>query len=501
MTRIQIQKLTLGALRCAKISGFLALTLVLCSGLTASRIPTTLERILNNGEITMISRNGPTTYFEGVEGYLGFEYQLGAAFADYLGVNFKISEEEDLGVMLNRLADEPLKFAGAGLSVTPKRTHKVQFGPSYKQVTQQLLYRSGTSRPRSIEDVTNKRLVVVGNSSHEENLARLKRTHPELSWESRPDLEMMDLVEMVHEGEIDFTIVDSNAFDLNRTLYPKARLAFDISEPENLAWAFPKQKDQSLMKQVEKFFAQQSTSDLIDEVFERYYGHVGELNVGDSLVFMKRLNTRLPKWQSLLKNASDQAGLDWHLLAAISYQESHWNPRAVSPTGVKGFMMLTLPTAKDVGVKNRLDAKQSIYGGARYFKRMLDKVPDRITGPDRVWLALAAYNMGYGHLEDARRLTQHFGGNPDKWTDVREYVRKLSKRKYYKSTKHGYARGWEAVDYVQNIRNFYNIVAWHQRGLEEQQLAQNDSTPEYADFSPVVSEAVKTLSTPSSVEL
>ena len=158
--------------------------------------------------------------------------------------------------------------------------------------------------------------------------------------------------------------------------------------------------------------------------------------------------------------------------------------------------MLTLPTAKDVGVSNRLDAEQSIFGGARYFKRMLDKIPARIDNPDRTWLALAAYNMGFGHLEDARKLTEHFGGDPDKWVDVREHVLSLSKRKYYKHTNHGYARGWEAVEYVQNIRNFYNIVAWHQRGLE-QQLAQNDVAPTYPNFSKVVSEAVKTLSTPS----
>ena len=424
---------------------------------------------------------------------------MGQRFAEFLGVKLKIVEEEDLGVMLNTVAESPLQFAGAGLTVTPQRQHKVQFGPSYMDVNQKLLYRSGTAKPRKVEDIYGKKLVIIGNSSHEENLVRLKRDYPGLEWEARSDLEMMDLMELVQEGEIDLTIVDSNAYDLNRTLFPGARIAFDIAEAEQLAWAFPKQKDRSLYDKAEEFFATSTTLALVDETVEKYYGHVGELNAGDSVVFMNRLNSRLPKWRSMLEQASIETGLDWHLLAALSYQESHWNPKAVSPTGVKGFMMLTLPTAKDMGVKNRLDAEQSIFGGARYFKRMYDRIPERIAEADRIWLALAAYNMGFGHLEDARKLTQHFGGNPDKWADVREHVLLLSKRKYYKHTDHGYARGWEAVEYVQNIRNFYNIVAWHHRELE-QQIAQNDQIPEYADFSPIVSEAVKVISTPS-VEL
>src|SRR5690606_726272 len=186
-------------------------------------------------------------------------------------------------------------------------------------------------------------------------------------------------------------------------------------------------------------------------------------------------------------------GLDWHLLAALAYQESHWNPTAKSYTGVRGFMMLTQDTANDLGINNRLNPEQSIIGGARYFKSLHSRLPDRIGEPDRTWLALAAYNVGLGHLEDARILAQHHGANPDKWVDVQEYLPLLAKRKYYKFTKHGYARGWEPVEYVQNIRNFQTIIAWHE--LEKgrlQQLAMNEEKPEeFAQFSPVVTEAVK----------
>lgn len=483
-------------LRSIKLSSFVAIWLVLCSGLNSSKIPSELERVLSAGKISMLSRNGPTTYFEGPQGPTGFEYILASAFAKHLGVELTIVEEGDLGAMINALSEGKYQFAGAGLTATEQRRHKVDFGPAYLDVTQKLIYRSGSKRPRKIEDIYGKTLVVIANSSHEESLIRLKRNHPELKWEARADIEMMELLELVHIGEFELTLVDSNAYDLNRILYPKARAAFDISEPEQLAWAFPKHIDKSLYKQAEIFFALEETQTLISEALETYYGHIGELNVSDSLVFMKRLDTRLPKWRDELQKAAMETELDWQLLAAISYQESHWNPRAVSPTGVKGFMMLTLPTAKDVGVTNRLDAIQSIHGGAKYFKSIYRRIPKRIQDPDRTWLALSAYNIGLGHLEDARKLTQHHGGNPDKWVDVRENLLLLSKRKYYKFTAHGYARGWESVGYVQNIRNFYNMIAWNERNID-QQVAQNDEQPDYEEFSPVVSEAVKTLSTPS----
>ncbi len=483
-------------LRAAKLASFATVCVVLTGLLEQSREPTALERIQAKGEIRMISRNGPTTYYEGAEGYTGFEYAIANAFARHLGVKLRIVEEEDLGMMINAVGSEIGDFAAAGLSITEQRLHKVQFSPAYFEVTQKLIYRAGDVQPKSVEDLYGKRLVVIGNSSHSENLIRLKRDYPGLEWEERYDLEMMDLLEMVHNGEVDHTIVDSNAYEINNTLFPKAREAFDISGTEQVAWAFPKMKDESLMREVKAFFAREQTQRLIADAKEEFYGHVGKLDYAGSIVFTGRLDSRLPKWRDMLEAAAVESNLDWQLLAALSYQESHWNPRAVSYTGVKGFMMLTLPTAKEMGVKNRLNAEQSIFGGARYFRSIYDRIPERISEPDRTWLALAAYNIGLGHVEDARILTEHHGGDPDKWQDVRENLLLLSKRKYYKFTRHGYARGWEAVSYVQNIRNFYSIIAWNEKN-RAQRVAQTYVEPDYAEFSPVVAEAVKTIAAPT----
>ena len=483
--------------RALKLVVAMQLLVLLVVQLVSSSTPNQLQKVLNAGKIVMLSRNGPTTYYEGPSGLSGFEYELGNAFAKHLGVELEIVEEPDIGLMLNSLANQRGNFAGAGLSITNQRQTKVEFSTPYLEVTQKLVYRAGSRKPRSIEDLYDHPIVIIGNSSHEENLQRLKKKHPRLRWTLRFDLEMMELLELVHEGEIKYTIVDSNAYDINSPLYPKARTAFDISEKEQLAWAFPKQIDRTLIVEAQKFFEHVKETGFIDDAKEAFYGHVGGLDYSGSILFAKRLESRLPKWKDKLQKAAKETEQDWRLLAALSYQESHWNPRAVSHTGVKGFMMLTRTTAKEVGVSNRLNAEQSIQGGARYFRSIYNRIPERISDPDRTWFTLAAYNMGTGHLNDARILTEAHGANPDKWIEVREYVLLLSKRKYYKHTKHGYARGWEAVDYVHNIRNFHSIIEWHDNN-QQQQLAQTKhEEPDYAEFSPLVIEAVRSLSTPA----
>ena len=476
-----------------------AIFAVLTVFLASSNIPNTLERIQLSGELHMVSRNGPTTFYESANGYTGFEYIVAKKFAKHLGVKLVVHDSDDLGQMLYDVANLKFDFAAAGLTVTPKRKLLVDFSAPYLEITQQLIYKQGNKRPQSPEALVGKKILVIGNSSHSERLRELKRMIPELTWQERHDVEMLDLLEMVHNGEIDHTIVDSNAYDINNSLYPKARVAFDISEPQQLAWAFPQQIDKSLYNEAQKFFAKDKTQKKIAETIDVFYGHLGKLDYSGALVFASRVESRLPKWEDKLKAAAEKYELDWQLLAALSYQESHWNPKARSYTGVRGFMMLTRNTAKEMGVKNRLNADQSILGGAKYFKKIHGRISQSIAEPDRTWMALSAYNMGFGHLEDARKITELEGADPTKWADVSERILHLEKRKYYKFTKHGYARGSEAVDYVQNIRNFHTIIAWSEKEKLEQ-LADAEvpfMEDQFAKLSPVLTEAVKSIAVES----
>jgi membrane-bound lytic murein transglycosylase F len=217
-------------------------------------------------------------------------------------------------------------------------------------------------------------------------------------------------------------------------------------------------RDQSLLDEATGFLEEIRGDGTLAQLVERYYGHVGRLNFVDSRDFRRHLNLRLPPLIPFFKKAAGQTGIDWRLLASIGYQESHWDSTAVSPTGVRGIMMLTRATARQMKVRQRTDPEQSILGGARYLKVIERKIPDRIREPDRMWLTLAGYNVGFGHLEDARILTQRQGGDPDKWQDVKKRLPLLSEKKWYKSTKHGYARGREPVQFVENIRSYYALL-------------------------------------------
>ncbi len=447
-------------------SRFSLAALILCLPfiLSASHTPTALERVLESGELRIISRNGPTTYYEGRLGLDGYDYTLAKAFADHLDVELAITEEENFGDIFQAVGSKSGQMAAAGLTVSEQRKEAVLFTRPYMQVTQEVLYRAGTKRPLNTEDLLGKSILVISNSSHVERLQQLQLQMPLLRWHEQSDIEMSDLMEMVHTGTIDYAIVDSNAYDMNRSLYPRARRAFTISEsPQGIAWAFPQGSDRSLYDLADSFIANAEATGMLKEMQERFYGHVDGMDAGSAFTFARRIQQRLPRWQEYLEIAGTMFDLDWQLLAAMSYQESHWNSLARSYTGVRGLMMLTRATAKEVGVQDRLDPIQSIYGGAKYFRKIFDRIPEDIQGADRTWLSLAAYNIGFGHMEDARILTERMGGDPNKWTDVRTHLPLLTKRKYYRTTKHGYARGWEAVKYVQNIRSFYNTIALHEQ--------------------------------------
>ena len=284
---------------------------------------------------------------------------------------------------------------------------------------------------------------------------------PDLSWEERPQTDNEELLRLVAEGEIDLTVANSNEVTLNRRFYPELRVAFNLTEAQPLAWVFPADRDDSLYRSARDFFGDIKDNGTLHQILERYYGHARRLDYVGTRTFLRHIEERLPRFQAAFESAAAAQGLDWRLLAAIGYQESHWNPRAKSPTGVRGLMMLTQKTAGQLGVDNRLDPEQSIMGGAEYLKGVRDRVPQRIPEPDRTWMALAAYNVGFGHLEDARKLTQSQDGDPDKWVDVMKRLPLLSQRKYYIHTRHGYARGHEPVQYVQNVRSYYDILVWY----------------------------------------
>jgi membrane-bound lytic murein transglycosylase F len=417
-----------------------------------------LSAVKHAGELVVLTRNSPTTYYEGPDGPTGFEYDLAHAFAARLGVTLRMKTVDRFSDLLPMVADGDGDFAAAGLTITPLRETQVRFTPSYQTIRQQVVCNARTPPPANVKGLIGRHLEVAAGTSYVEVLNRLKLRYPQLSWTTTDNLQTEDLLVQVQQGLTELTVADSNIIDLSRQFNPDLRVAFDLSEPEKLAWAFPLSDDDSLYQAASRFLEDMRQSGELAHLIERHYGPASRFNPINLAAYIEKITTDLPRYRDIFQEAGRRYLLDWRLLAALSYQESYWDPAAVSPTGVRGIMMLTETTAQHLGVSNRMDVRQSVNGGAAYLRTLMDRIPERIREPDHTWFALAAYNVGINHLEDARIITQSQGGDPDKWADVKERLPLLTKAAWYTKARHGYARGYEPVQFVTRIRMYYEIL-------------------------------------------
>lgn len=430
--------------------------------------PTQVEAIQEKGVLRVATSNTPMTYFiDKGQQPAGFEYELTRAFADYLGVRLELILPTSFSDLYETLRQRNAHMAASNLTVSAERLEQFDFGPPYRYSAPTVIYRirQGNPKPTRIEDLYERKLRIPAGAASASLLARLKETHPLLSWEESTD-STADLLTQLHEGSIDFTIMDSTLFDAIKSFYPGLAKGLQLEAPQPIAWMLPRHYDGTLKAALERFFALPETRTLIEQLEQRYFSRQNQLNFFDTGEFRRAFEERYPPLEQYFMLAAQESGIDHLLLAAIAYQESHWRKDAVSPTGVRGIMMLTEDAAAEVGVTDRTDPRQSILGGAAYLVRVQAKIPQRITEPDHTWFALAGYNIGFGHLEDARILTQQAGGDPDLWEDVRRFLPRLAEEKYYSTLRYGYARGYEPVTYVDNIRKYMEILRW------EEQLAQ-----------------------------
>lgn len=416
-----------------------------------------LKAVVASGELVVLTRSSPTTYFETPEGTAGFEHDLVQSFARHLGVNPRFIVAEKFNEIMPRFLKGEADMAAAGITVTEERSKLVRFGPPYQEIRQQVVYRLGTERPANVQELIGRQIEVQSGTSYAERLRELQTEYPDLKW-NEVDKNTEELLETVWEGLLELTIADSNIVAVDRQYFPDLQVAFSMQIPESLAWAFPLGPDQSLNEAAVRFFEKSRASGELAQLIDRYYGPAVKSNFINLSVYRVRIRSLLPQFQLLYEQAGKDYGLDWRLLAALGYQESFWDPKAISPTGVRGLMMLTEDTAASLGIKDRQDPAQSIDGAARYLRGLLERMPPGITGPDRSWMALAAYNVGINHLEDARILTQKQGHDPNKWNDVKNYLPWLADEKWYPKTKYGFARGMEPVRFVNRIRTYYDVL-------------------------------------------
>jgi membrane-bound lytic murein transglycosylase F len=427
---------------------------------TCSSPPSMIDQIIELGELRVVTRDTPTAYFVGPDGPAGPEYDLVRGFAESLGVSLVIETVESVSEILPHVNEGKSHMAAAGLSMTESRREFLSFGYPYNSVDMHLIYKLGSGKPRSIEETIGRHIEVVASSSHSDMMDSLSVAYPELDWSENADVEVVDLLEKVARGELDFTIADSTEFNIQRHFYPELRIALDLQIADPIAWAFKKKEGDSLLARADEYLIRANRVGFLERVNDRYFGHTEKFDYVGTRAFIRHFDSRLPRYREMFEGAADNAGVDWRLVAAIGYQESHWRSHAVSPTGVRGIMMLTQATADYLDIEDRMDPASSIFGGARFFARQTERIPDSVDEPDRTWMALAAYNVGFNHIKDARQIVEWQGGDPDTWVDLSQALPLLAKQKWYSRVPYGYARGWEPVLYVNNIRSYYNIIRW-----------------------------------------
>lgn len=421
-----------------------------------------LDAIKKKGELVVLTRKAPTTYYVERNGETaGFEHDMAKHFARWLGVSVRFKLYDSVGEIIKSLEKGKGHLAAAGLTGTERRAEIFEFGPPYYEVQQQLVCRRGGNRPQNIEDLDSVSLAVVKDSSHDERLCEIRGSLlPDLAWESIPGVSQELLLEMVWRGELDCTVADSNVVAKNRRFYPDLVVVLPLTDLQELVWLLPKGAKE-LSRALDEWFAVFEESGGLSTLTTRYYAHVEVFDYVDIVRFAQSVEERLPQYRPLFEEAAEKYGFEWTLLAALAYQESHWDPRARSSTGVRGIMMITLDTAKELGIDDRLDVGKSIEGGARYLAELHRRLPESIEEPDRTWIALAAYNVGMGHIYDARALADLYGLDKDTWAGLREVLPKLSQPDYYNYLRFGYARGQEPVVFVARIRNYKQILEHH----------------------------------------
>jgi len=420
-----------------------------------------LKKIQQRKKLNVVLLNSVSSYYIGVDGPQGFEYDLLQAYSNHLNVELNITTVHTVKEALSMTKNKNIDIISASLAKTSLREKIYNFGPSYFEVQEQLVCNRGMLNsgkfPRDIENLSGLKIMIGEDTSYVETIEALKEDGYDINITLTSEFSTEELLEKVSKHEIDCTIAASNIYSLNIRYFPEIAMAFSISPREQLAWILPKEAKE-LKADMYAWLNDFNQQGKMAQLKDHYYSYVLLFDYYNTKMFYRRIQSRLPKYKKMFQEAATRFGIPWTLLASISYQESHWNPKAKSFTGVRGLMMLTRHTAKLLHIKNRLDPKQSIVGGTRHIKQMLKFVPKSVKGENRLKFALAAYNLGLGHIRDAQALAKEIGLDENEWSDLKIVLPLLSQKKYYRSLQYGFARGSEAVKYVESIYNYKSIL-------------------------------------------
>lgn len=446
----------------------------MCSSACENR-GVSVEALQAIGELRVALVSIPHTYYLNRDGIHGYDYALLREFCRRLDIELIPVFVDSRAEAIQLVAENKVHISAGLLPVSSDHDTRIRFGPSYTMLQSQVIYASGRKPPSTIEDLVNAKVETPAGGIGVRVLTSLANAHPGLRFRSPVHRSTEQLLARLNAGVIDYAVIPSIDFQVLRLKYPSLEIGFDLGAPVAAAWAISDRFGTSVDTEIVNFFVDNENTGMRLKLWHRYYGHYGEFDFVDARAFLRAYEERLPEYRENFESAADDVRIDWRLLAALSYQESHWDPKARSPTGVRGIMMLTRRTAKQLGVA-RDKPVEAIAGGAQYLARLIKRVPETVTGDDRLWFGLAAYNLGYGHVADARKLTLEAGRDPNSWQEVSHYVGLLNRRSVGATTRFGRARGLQTLHFVDSIRRYLDAL----RQLERREVA--DFQPQAADL-------------------
>jgi len=424
-----------------------------------------LDEIRENNRLVVITDFNSTDYFIYRGQPMGYQYELLKELTDYLGIKLDVMVSNDLDDSFKKLMNGECNLIAINLTVTKERKKYIDFTMPYGQTRQVLVQRKPDNWKKlsrsEIEkqlirnqlDLAGKTVYVQSGSSYYDRLRSLSDEIGDTIYIMETPDEAEQLVSLVAEGKIDYTVCDENIGLVNQTYYPNIDVETAISFPQYIAWAVQK-GNTSLEQEIDKWFKEFRKTTTYAVIYNKYFRNQRSYEMVTSDYF-SLTSGRISEYDEIIKKYSEIIGWDWRLLASVIYQESGFNPGAQSWAGAYGLMQLMPNTARRFGVKRDSPPEIHIRGGVEFIKwlddRFREKVPDE---QERIKFILASYNIGYGHIEDAMKLAEKYGNNSQLWDEnVDKFLMMKSDPKYYMDpvVKYGYCRGIETYNFVSEV--------------------------------------------------
>lgn len=414
-----------------------------------------LPGIRERGVLRVLTRNSATTYFIWRGRLVGFEFDLARRFARELGLRIEIVVAPDRAALLSWLRQGRGDLVAAGLTITERRVERgIAFSRPYHFVQPMVVAPAADTALGAPAELAGRTVTVRRSSAYWDPLDELRRQGIELELTAAPEtLETEEIIGRVADGSYDLTVADSHIIDVELAWRDDVRAAFPVGDSVAHGWAV-RGGDRELLAAVDDFFQREYRGLFYNITYNKYFRNPASIRQR-AAERPARTGTLSP-YDSLFQRYARRYDFDWRLIAAQAYQESRFRPAARSFAGAVGLMQVMPGTARELGFESSLDPESSVHAGVMYLRQLYDRLDELSSPVERTWFALAAYNAGFGHLRDARRLAAELGRDPDRWFgEVEAVMPLLARARYYRQARFGYCRCGEPVAYVRAIRDRY----------------------------------------------